>query len=437
MASSWVLEFWRVVGLLLVALPLGLAADHVAGALLIAALLYLGYHLYQLRKLERWLQSKGRGTPDVQGVWGDVYYQLYRLQRRNRKRKKRLATMLSRFRESTAAMPDATVVLNQDGLIEWWNDAAGKAFGLKQSHDTGQPITNLVRHPDLVRYLELGNYSEALTIPSPVDERATLSVRIVPYGNNQRLLVARDISRLQLLEQMRRDFIANVSHELRTPLTVISGYLETIRDSDDACAREWSKSLGAMQQQASRMQQIVTDLLLLSRLETEGLQSDQHPVDVPALLGMVREDAEVLSHGAHTIELQAQEGLWLLGARGELRSAFSNLIYNAVRYTPEGGNIKIRWYADDEGAHFEVADNGIGIAAQHIPRLTERFYRVDVGRSREAGGTGLGLAIVKHVLMRHQARLSIQSTPGAGSVFACHFPVAQIERPPVAHEQQR
>lgn len=431
------LEIWRVIGLVLIALPLGLATGHTAAALLIAALVYLTYHLYQLRALERWLQNKGRGEPDVQGVWGDIYYHLYRLQRRNRKRKKKLASMLGRFRESTAAMPDATVVLDHDGLIEWWNDAAGKSFGLKQPHDVGQPLTNLVRHPDLVRYLDTEDFSEALTLPSPVDERVTLSVRVVPYGNNQRLLVARDITRLQLLEQMRRDFIANVSHELRTPLTVISGYLETIQDADDACTGQWGQSLAAMQQQASRMQQIVTDLLLLSRLETEGAQSERYPVDVPALLGMLREDAEVLSKGGHAITLEAEPGLWLLGSRGELRSAFSNLIYNAVRYTPAGGTIAIRWYADQDGAHFEVRDTGIGISAQHIPRLTERFYRVDVGRSREAGGTGLGLAIVKHVLMRHEARLTIQSTPGTGSVFACHFKPADLYRNVASAEQSR
>ena len=437
MASSWVLEFWRVVGLAFIALPLGLATGHVAATLLVATLIYLLYHLYQLRNLERWLQSKGRGAPDVQGVWGDIYYHLYRLQRRNRKRKKKLAAMLSRFRESTAAMPDATVVLDQDGLIEWWNDAAGKTLGLKQPQDVGQPLTNLVRHPDLLRYLEAGNFDEAQVIPAPVNERSTISVRIVPYGNNQRLLVARDITRLQLLEQMRRDFIANVSHELRTPLTVISGYLETIQDAGDARNQEWSKSLDVMQQQAARMQQIVTDLLLLSRLETEGAQSDRHHVDVPALLAMLREDAEVLSKGAHDIQMDAEPGLWLQGSRSELRSAFSNVIYNAVRYTPSGGTIAIRWYADEGGAHFEVRDTGIGIAAQHIPRLTERFYRVDVGRSREAGGTGLGLAIVKHVLMRHDAELTIDSTPGTGSVFACHFKNDQIVRQAADAQQQR
>ncbi len=436
MSGSWVLEFWRVVGLLFIALPVGLVTGHVGAALVLAILGYLIYHLYQLRNLERWLRSKGRATPEVQGVWGDVYYQLYRLQRRNRRRKKKLAAMLGRFRESTAAMPDATVVLDQDGLIEWWNDAAVKAFGLKQPHDVGLPLTNLVRHPDLLRYLESGTFSESLVIPSPVDERASLSIRIIPYGNNQRLLVARDITRLQLLEQMRRDFIANVSHELRTPLTVISGYLETLQDANDDCAREWAGSLSAMEQQAARMQQIVTDLLLLSRLETESVPSDRQPVDVPALLGMLREDAEVLSRNSHTIELDAQSGLWLLGSRTELRSAFSNLIYNAVRYTPAGGRIQIRWYSDDEGAHFEVADSGIGIAAQHIPRLTERFYRVDVGRSREAGGTGLGLAIVKHVLMRHDARLSVSSEPGVGSVFACHFLPEQIAQEALVREHQ-
>lgn len=428
MANPWVLEFWRFAGLVFVAALVGLVAGHLTFALLVALAIYVLYHLTNLRRLERWLQSKDRAIPEIHGVWGEIYYHLQRLQRRNRKRKKKLAAMLNRFRESTAAMPDATVVLDENGLIQWWNDAATRVFGLRQAQDVGQPFTNLVRHPDLVQYLEREDFGESLGMPSPVDERIRLSIRVIPYGNNQRLLVARDMTRMHLLEQMRRDFIANVSHELRTPLTVISGYLEALQDADDACAQQWGRSLAAMQQQAARMQQIVTDLLLLSRLETEGAQREQHEVDVPAMLSMVREEAELLGQSRHRMTLDAEPGLWLLGSRGELRSAFSNLIFNAVRYTPAGGEIRIRWFSDEEGAHFEVQDTGIGISAQHIPRLTERFYRVDVGRSREAGGTGLGLAIVKHVLMRHDARLTIDSTPGEGSTFGCHFPPELILR---------
>jgi len=425
-ANPWLLEFWRFAGLVFVAILVGLIVGHVTFALLVGVGAYLFYHLSNLRRLERWFQDKGRTVPEIQGVWGEIYYHLQRMQRRNRKRKKKLAAMLNRFRDSTAAMPDATVVLDREGLIEWWNEAASRVFGLRQTQDVGQPFTNLVRHPDLLLYLEREDYTDAVGVPSPVDERIRLSVRVIPYGNNQRLLVARDMTRLFLLEQMRRDFIANVSHELRTPLTVISGYVEALQDADDECTRRWDRSLGAVQQQAARMEQIVTDLLLLSRLETEDAQREQHEVDVPGILAQVCEEAQLLGRGRHDLALEAEEGLWLLGSRSELRSAFSNLIFNAVRYTPAGGRIHVRWYSDEQGAHFEVHDTGIGIATQHIPRLTERFYRVDVGRSREAGGTGLGLAIVKHVLMRHDARLSIDSTPGEGSTFACHFPREQI-----------
>ncbi len=437
MGSPWLQEFWRFTGLLLLALLLGVAIDQVAVLLLLAVLIYLSLHLVNLYRLERWLRGKGGYPPDTGAIWGEVYHRLYRLQRRNRKRKKKLAAMLSRFRESTAAMPDATVVLGSSNEIEWWNDAATRVFGLRYPQDTGQPITNLVRHPHFQQLLEGGDFSRSAQFQAPSRESVMLSVSIVPYGNNQRLMVARDITRLHLLEQMRRDFIANVSHELRTPLTVIMGYVESLQDGGDECARQWARELQAMQQQSARMQHIVSDLLLLSRLETEQGRNEEHEVDVPAMLEMLREDAVVLSQGKHDIELTVQRGLWLAGSRNELRSAFSNVIYNAVRYTPDGGRIDIRWFADAAGAHFEVQDTGIGIAAQHIPRLTERFYRVDVGRSREMGGTGLGLAIVKHVLMRHDADLRVESEPGQGSLFAFDFPPALVVEREAEREARR
>jgi len=427
LGSSWLQEFWRFAGLLLLALLLGLAVGQVSLLLLLAVLVYLALHLVNLYRLERWLRGKGGYPPDTGAVWGEVYHRLYRLQRRNRKRKKKLAAMLGRFRESTAAMPDATVVLGAANDIEWWNDAASRVLGLRYPQDTGQPITNLVRHPDFHQLLEGEDFSRTAQFPAPSRDNVMLAVSIIPYGNNQRLMVARDITRLHLLEQMRRDFIANVSHELRTPLTVIMGYVETLQDGDDECARQWARELQAMQQQSSRMQHIVSDLLLLSRLETDQGRREDQEVDVPAMLEMLREDALVLSQGRHTIALEAERALWLKGSRNELRSALSNLIYNAVRYTPDGGPIDIRWYRDDAGAHFEVQDTGIGVAPQHIPRLTERFYRVDVGRSREMGGTGLGLAIVKHVLMRHDAELRIESEVGKGSTFAFDFPPALVD----------
>ncbi len=268
-----------------------------------------------------------------------------------------------------------------------------------------------------------------MQFPSPTDDAVMLSVRIVPYGENQRLVLARDISRLHRLEQMRRDFVANASHELRTPLTVLGGYLETLADSDDAALRQWQPAIEQMRHQANRMRRLVDDLLLLSRLETDEAPAEPEAVAVPAMLASIREDAELLAgERAHAIELEAEPGLQLRGDYHELRSAFANLVLNAVQHTPAEGRIAIRWYADAGGAHLAVSDTGPGIPPQHLPRLTERFYRVDVGRSRAAGGTGLGLAIVKHVLHRHGGALAIDSRLGRGSTFQCDFPSELIVR---------
>ncbi|HKK14762.1 MAG TPA: phosphate regulon sensor histidine kinase PhoR [Gammaproteobacteria bacterium] len=427
--SPWLGELWRVIGLGFIALLVGLAAGHLTAVLFLGLALYLLWHLVQLYRLERWLNGNKRfHPPDAPGIWGDVSQHIYRLQQRNRKRKRKLGKMLNRFQEATEAMPDATVVLDAVGSIEWWNTAAEELLGLHYPRDVGQRLANLIRHPAFAEYLQREDYSDSVVFPLPHNDRRLVSVRVVPYGKNQRLVIARDISRMQQLEQMRRDFVANVSHELRTPLTVVSGYLESLEDDPD-CARVHGKSLGAMREQSERMARIVEDLLLLSRLET-----DEHPeppavVRVPGMLDDLCRDARRLS-GAHNhqITLEADEGLWLKGHDNELRSAFSNLVFNAVRYTADGGDIRLRWYADEEGAHFEVRDTGIGIARHHIPRLTERFYRVDIGRSRQSGGTGLGLAIVKHVLLRHEGRLDIQSVPGRGSTFRCDFLVGRVLR---------
>lgn len=251
-----------------------------------------------------------------------------------------------------------------------------------------------------------------------------LEINIVPYGNDQRLLIARNITRIKRLEQMRRDFVANVSHELRTPLTVLNGLLETMSDAEDTeQLKYWKRSVQLMNQQTSRMQHIVDDLLLLSRLETSDKKHTEQPVAIPAMLSAMREEAITLSGNmAHNIQLNADPHLWIIGNEQELHSAFFNLITNAIRYTPEKGTISLRWYADKSGAHFEVKDTGIGIAPQHVSRITERFYRVDIGRSRETGGTGLGLAIVKHAIERHKAKLRIESKLGQGSTFSCDFP---------------
>ncbi len=419
-----------MLGIALAAALVGLIAGHIALALLLALFVYLVWHLVQLFRLERWLrEAKKLQPPDSWGIWGDVFHHIYRLQQRNRKRKRQLAAMLDRFQEATTAMPDATVVLRTNGEIEWFNDAAERLLGLRSPQDVGQRFTNLVRDPVFIRYLAGDDYAESVEFPSPIDKQMMLAVHIVPYGKEERLLLARDITRLHKLEQVRRDFVANVSHELRTPLTVMAGFLETLADENDECARKWKRSLHLMTQQSGRMQRIVDDLLLLSRLEIDKPTHANDPVAVPGMLAGIREDALALSgERHHRIALEADAELWVRGNEEELRSAFSNLVFNAVQYTPERGEVHMRWYADATGAHLEVRDTGVGIEAHHIPRLTERFYRVDVGRSRGSGGTGLGLAIVKHVLNRHNAKLRIASESGKGSTFACDFPPAAVVR---------
>ncbi len=432
MRNSWSSEVWRLAGLLFLGFLIGAVVGQIAWSLFFATTIYLIWHLRHLYKLDLWLQGKRAGIPDnIEGAWANIYYHLYRLQQRNRRRKKRLATMVNRFRESTNALPDAAVVMDAKGNIENWNKTAGKLLQLRKQ-DAHRPITNLIRSPEFAIYLNGDDYAEPLRMKSPMNDSIYLSMKIVPYGNNQLLLMARDITRLHMLEKMRKDFIANVSHELRTPLTVISGYLETLLEEEDEWTQDNDKVLSSMMQQTIRMQNIVTDLLLISRLETDDSEHRKQQVDVPAVLEMIREDAEALSMGQHTITLESDRMLWLRANNEEIVSVFSNLIYNAVKYTPAGGHINIRWFADEHGAWFEVQDDGAGIAPQHIPRLTERFYRVDVGRSRESGGTGLGLAIVKHVLNRHKGKLEIESELGKGSTFRCHFPVKLVIEKEVA-----
>ena len=430
MTNPWLSEISLIAGLLVAALLLGLLSDHLLLALWLVTVGYLAFHIYNLWRLEHWL-STGAGRPPRggQGVWGEVYYQFYRLRQHHRRRKRTLSQYLQRFRELTDAMPDATVVLRTEGgEIEWFNSAAERLLGLRTPQDIGQRIMNLVRHPVFTQYFHEQRFGDPIELPSPLNEALMLSLSVVPYGKEQLLLVARDNTRLHKLEQVRRDFVANVSHEMRTPLTVVSGFIETLADDPDIRPKDRQHALHLMSEQTKRMQHIVDDLLLLSRLETDQRPLRRERVEVPAMLRMLCDEAKTLSGGKHSIRLEAEEGLHLRGSTEELRSAFTNLVSNAVRYTPAGGKIEIRWYADGAGAHFQVQDSGVGIAEHDIPRLTERFYRVDAARSRQSGGTGLGLAIVKHVLERHDALLEITSQLGIGSTFSCDFPSAAILR---------
>lgn len=388
----------------------------------------LFYHLLQLRALYLWLTLHPQDEPPAaHGMWGELFDRLYRYQKSQRITQSRLRATLARIQESSEAMRDSVVMLDRHGDLEWWNSAATEMLGLQTAHDRGQHITNLLRDPGFIRYFNGRQYSEPLTLTSPIDERRILQYQITLYGDDERLLMARDITRLHRLEQMRRDFVANVSHELRTPLTVLSGYLETYSDIADQLPPRLGRSIQQMQEQTQRMQNLVNDLLLLSRLEIDQGGKDHHPISLGPLLQSVCNDALALSHQRHTITVALESDARLLGSEQEIRSAVSNLAFNAVRYTPSGSHITLRWNANAAGEGcISVEDDGEGIDPVHIPRLTERFYRVDKGRSTATGGTGLGLAIVKHVLLRHDAQLQIESHPGKGALFRCVFPAARL-----------
>ncbi|MGH8220210.1 MAG: phosphate regulon sensor histidine kinase PhoR [Steroidobacteraceae bacterium] len=418
----------RLIGAVLLGLLLGWPFGWpVAGAAFVLAAT-LAWQLLSLFRVHWWVHHRNLSAPpDLRGAWGELIAQVIRLHRRKRFHKQRFVQLFRQIQRSTAALPDGVVVLNAEREIVWFNRMAGHLLELRRPADLGLRIDNLVRQPELARYLGAGDYSNPLVIGHRRVEGVSLSMQLVPYGDGQLLLLVRDVSRQMRLEAMRKDFVANASHELRSPLTVISGYLETL-SQDPALDAELAGPIAEMRRQAERMTFIVRDLLELSRLETTDQEvGGGEPIDVAALLATLRK--EVLARPEHPREVRVEvDEAALLGSATEIHSAFFNLIDNAVKYTPADGRISMRWSVDEEGGHFMVSDSGIGIEPEHIPRLTERFYRVDEGRSRSRGGSGLGLAIVKHVLQRHGAELAITSTPGRGSEFVCHFPARRIVR---------
>jgi two-component system phosphate regulon sensor histidine kinase PhoR len=391
--------------------------------------LYLLTQFLNLLRMLRWLRADQLAlAPDLNGPWGDLMAMVARLSRRKQFHKQRLLRLLRELRRSTAAMPDGVVVLNPQAEILWFNRTAARLLGFRGKSDFGLRIENLVRQPEFVRYLRDGDYDGPVIVRSSIGGDQYLSLQIVPYGAGQLLTLVRDVTREARLEAMRKDFVANASHELRSPLTVISGYLETLTQ-DTEIDPMLAGPLQEMRRQAVRMTDIVGDLLELSRLESSGTDASKTAIDVSALMAQLRQD--VLARAPHpgTVQVRADSNSRLLGEEIQIHSAFSNLVDNAAKYTPPEGSIQIRWWTDDKGGHFSVTDTGIGIAASHIPRLTERFYRADPGRGRGTGGSGLGLAIVKHVLQRHGGQLSIQSEEGRGSTFTCHFPRERIQNP--------
>jgi two-component system phosphate regulon sensor histidine kinase PhoR len=385
-------------------------------------LIYITLHLRQLEALDCWLADSDKGmVPDGSGLWGDVFTRLNRMVRQHRKEHEQRVAALQHMEQATSALPEGVTILDEAYRIKWCNPLAEQHFGLDSKRDIGQQITYLARQPEFVKYLAMHEFSEPLVLSGARQDGLTLSIKLIPYGGNKLLLISRDITHLERIETMRRDFVANVSHELRTPLTVVNGFVETLHDMPSLENSMARRALHLMGEQMYRMERLVDDLLTLSKLENTLNALQEETVDVPGLLRTLHQEGQSLSAGKHTLRLELASNCALLGNTDELRSAFSNLISNAIHYTPQGGEILVSWHEQNDQPVFSVQDSGIGIAPQHIPRLTERFYRVDSSRSRETGGTGLGLAIVKHIANRHQARLEIASGEGEGSTFSIVF----------------
>ncbi|CAM3083329.1 phosphate regulon sensor histidine kinase PhoR [Vibrio mytili] len=416
---AWELAFfyspWIIVGWVF---------GYMSWLLLAATAIQLVWHLHNQVRLSSWLWDEKRLTPPSgSGNWESLFNGLYRLQQRQRRKRKELTNLIRRFRNGAESLPDAVVVFRAEGNIVWCNKLAQHLLGFQWPEDSGQPISNLIRTPDFIKYLTKQDFSEPLEMRSPLNVERMLELRIVPYTEGEHLMVVRDVSQLKQLEGMRRNFFANVSHELRTPMTVLQGYLEMTEDPDMVVGPMWTKAHGVMTEQLNRMNGLVNQLLTLSKIEAAPMHELEEVVNVPAMLEVLEKEAASLSGDSHhKLQFDVDRELRVFGDDDQLRSAISNLVYNAVKYTPPGANINVRWFKSAQGAHLEVEDSGDGIEPQHLHRLTERFYRVDKARSRDTGGSGLGLAIVKHALTHHDSHLEISSEVGVGSKFSFVLP---------------
>jgi len=423
---------WQFALGLLIGLLVALAAGWVAGypALLVAAYLavVVAVQAWNLIRFERWLRLRSiLKPPNMRGLWGDVLERANRLYQRKRYHKRRALTLLRELRRMTSAMPDGTILLGPTREILWFNPTAAQWLGLRRKLDYGIRIDNLIRQPEFVEYVTGGGKGPGPRVHMPnLGDRWFAFNLVTTSARDLQLLIVRDVTNEARLESMRRDFVANASHELRSPLTVVRGYMDTLAE-DPSLDAGWREPVREMQRQSERMHSIVQDLLELSRLEAGKGEAELEPVDVGGMLALIRK--EVLARPEHpaTFELNLESDALLLGAESELHSIFHNLITNAVKYSPAAGRVAVRYWTDAVGSHVAVTDTGIGIPAAHIPRLTERFYRVDAGRSRKLGGSGLGLAIVKHALQRHAGQLEIASVEGEGSTFTCHFPPQRVQ----------
>ena len=433
MAGFWIRIGFYLLGIGALSWFFGAIGEPRSGWILAVLLLggWVVYQLFYLQKTMRWLEDfRLDNVPHGSGAWDLLYSKIYRLAKSGEHQRQQLAETLKDFRSATEAMPDGVVTLDEDNQIIYANEQAEDQLGISNEKDAGRNLINIVRHPDFVSYLNGSDWDKSIVLRGARDSKRVLQVQLIPYGTRQRLLMTRDITQLDRLETTRRDFVANVSHELKTPLTVLSGFLETLREMP-VTEDQRNHYLGLMHAQAHRMQNIVEDLLVLSKLESTSAPSQEDSIDVAGMMGRLANDARSMSRDQHRIEVQVNTTAALRGAEDELSSAFSNLVSNAVRYTPAKGTITLAWSLNSEGCGvFSVTDTGPGIEAQHLPRLTERFYRVDRSRSRETGGTGLGLAIVKHVSTRHQAQLVIDSEVGKGSCFSIVFPAKRVQPRP-------
>lgn len=420
---SWLKSLLRIALFYACIVLAGLYFDALNLALALGSTWILTLYCWHLYRFNHWVwHSKKMTPPKASGFWEHIYEGVYYIQRRNRRKRKELTKLVKRFREGSEALPDATVVVDANGSIVWCNRLARIELGLKWPQDNGRRIDNLIRHPQFIDFFHSGNYDFPVEVPSPSNVQKIFEYRIMPYGDKHLLLIARDVTRLTQLEQMRKDFVANVSHELRTPLTVLNGYLEMLPNADDLPVEFLDKAFTEMRSQSERMQNLVEELLVLSRIEASSERVFEKVVRVPRILDAIKSEAETLNADKkHTLEFEIDPQINVYGIETELRSAFSNLIFNAINYTPSNGLIIVKWEIKNGSATFSVTDNGDGIADKHINRLTERFYRVDKARSRKTGGSGLGLSIVKHVLTHHNSKLDVASEVGQGSCFSFSF----------------
>ncbi|MFW2035160.1 phosphate regulon sensor histidine kinase PhoR [Acinetobacter junii] len=412
---------------LLIASLIGFGVGYFWSCIFVAFVVFFLLQLRSLYLVNDWISNRPYDMPpNLNGIWGALLFNVYRAQRQERIVQAEMVGLIDRAQSSLVALAEAVVLIDDQHQIEWWNPAAEKLLGINPL-DRGRNLLSILRQPNFIEYFKNSDQApDGIRLQAQMDEERYVQVKITRFGGESRLLVAYDITRMHNLEQMRKDFVDNISHELRTPLTVLSGYLETFTDQDDITPR-WKRAFTQMQSQTKRMNALVNDLLLLSNLENNKKVAKNQIIDMANLMNQLFDDARAynLDYG-HTLNLDIDSHCDLIGSDMEIASAFSNLITNAIKYTPKGGIITIGWHEDGDHAYFSVQDNGIGINPKHLPRLTERFYRVDSARSRQTGGTGLGLAIVKHVLMQHGAHLEITSKENEGSTFTAVFPKERL-----------